>query len=175
DGTKIPMFIVHKKDLKLNGDNPVFLYGYGGFNISLKPYFSVYRLVFIHHFNGIFAMPNIRGGDEFGEKWHEDGILDKKQNGFDDFIAAADYLIENQYSRPEKITIAGGSNGGLLVAACANQHPEKFGAVICMVGVLDMLRYHKFTIGACWATDYGRSDNEDEFKYLIKYSPYHNI
>jgi prolyl oligopeptidase len=182
DGTRVPMFIVHNKinkktnkPFELNGENPVWLYGYGGFNIGLKPYFSVSRLFFSQRFDGVFAMPNIRGGDEFGEVWHQNGTLAKKQNGFDDFIGAAEHLIASKYTRPDKIWINGGSNGGLLVAAVMNQRPELFGAAVPQVGVLDMLRFHKFTIGQHWCSDYGCADKKDEFEYLIKYSPLHNV
>jgi len=174
DGTQIPMFLVYKKGLKLNGKNPVWLYGYGGFNISLTPSFSVSRLVWLEN-GGIFAMPNIRGGGEYGEKWHEAGTILQKQNVFDDFIGAAEYLIMQEYTSAGNIAVHGGSNGGLLVGAVTNQRPELFGVAIPAVGVLDMLRYHKFTIGWAWATDYGTSQNEEQFNYLFKYSPLHNI
>ncbi|MCB2218828.1 MAG: prolyl oligopeptidase family serine peptidase [Bacteroidetes bacterium] len=175
DGTDVSMFIVHKKGLKMNGKNPTYLYGYGGFNISLTPGFSITRLVLLE--NGfVFAMPNLRGGGEYGEEWHEGGIKLSKQNVFDDFIAAADYLIMEGYTRPDKLAIAGGSNGGLLVGACMTQRPDLFAVALPAVGVMDMLRYHKFTIGWAWASDYGTSeDSEEMFKYLFEYSPLHNI
>ena len=174
DGTKIPAFITYKKGLKKDGSNPTILYGYGGFNISLTPAFSPTRIPFLDQ-GGIYVQANLRGGSEYGEKWHEQGMKLKKQNVFDDFIAAAEFLIKEKYTSSEKLAIQGGSNGGLLVGAVMNQRPELFKVAFPAVGVMDMLRFHKFTIGWNWIADYGSSDNAEEFKVLYGYSPLHNI
>ncbi len=175
DGTKVPMFIVHKKGLKMNANNPTYLFGYGGFNISKTPEFKTERLVFLER-GGVFAMANIRGGGEYGEDWHRAGTKMSKQNVFDDFIAAANYLFKERYTYPERLAIGGRSNGGLLVGAAITQHPEMFKVAIPTVGVLDMMRYHKFTIGYSWASDYGTCEESQEmFVNLLKYSPLHNI
>ena len=175
DGVKVSMFITHKKDIDLNGDNPIMLGGYGGFNISLTPGFSPALLAWME-LGGIYAVANLRGGGEYGEEWHRDGMLEKKQNTFNDFIAAGEHLIENKYTRPEKLSITGGSNGGLLVSACMTQRPDLFGAVICKVPLTDMLRYHKFTVGYKWIPEYGNAENsKEEFDIIYAYSPLHNI
>jgi prolyl oligopeptidase len=175
DGTKVPMFIVHKKGIKMDGNNPVLLYGYGGFNISLTPSFSVVRLVLLEQ-GVIYAQMNLRGGGEYGQEWHKAGTKMHKQNVFDDCIAAAEYLISEKYTSKGKIALQGGSNGGLLVGAVVNQRPDLFDVAFPAVGVMDMLRYHKFTIGRYWATDYGTSeDSEEMFNYLISYSPVHTV
>jgi prolyl oligopeptidase len=174
DGTKVPMFLGHKKGLKQDGNNPTLLYGYGGFNIALTPEFSVSRLVWMER-GGVFAMPNLRGGGEYGEEWHKAGTKLSKQNVFNDFISAAEYLIKAQYTQPKKLAIQGGSNGGLLVGACMTQRPELFGACLPAVGVMDMLRFHKFTAGRYWVDDYGSPDKAEEFRALLAYSPYHNL
>ena len=175
DGTKVPMFIVHKKGLELNGNNPTYLYAYGGFNISLRPGFNTGRVHWLEN-GGIYAQPNLRGGGEYGEAWHKAGTKMQKQNVFDDFIAAAEWLIENNYTSSDKLAIAGGSNGGLLVGATMTQRPDLAKVAFPAVGVMDMLRYHKFTAGAGWASDYGTSeDSKEMFDYLKGYSPVHNL
>ncbi len=174
DGTRVPMFITHKKGLELDGGNPTCLYGYGGYNIALTPSFSVGRLVWME-MGGVFALANIRGGGEYGKQWHDGGRLKNKQNCFDDFIAAAEWLIDNDYTRTDKLAIAGGSNGGTLVGACMTQRPELFGACLPAVGVMDMLRFHKFTIGWAWVSDFGDPDDPELFEVLRAYSPLHNL
>jgi prolyl oligopeptidase len=174
DGTRVPMFVVHKKGLKLDGSNPTILYGYGGFNIALTPGFNTGRIAWLE-MGGVYAIPNLRGGGEYGREWHEAGMTTKKQNVFDDFIAAAERLIADGYTSREKLAISGGSNGGLLVGACLTQRPDLFGAALPDVGVLDMLRFHKFTIGWAWVSEYGSADDAEQFPYLLKYSPLHNI
>jgi len=174
DGTKVPMFIVHKKGLELDGNNPTYLYAYGGFNVNLTPSFSTSRIILLEN-GGVFAMPNLRGGGEYGEEWHKAGMLHNKQNVFDDFIAAGEYLISEKYTSKEKLAIAGGSNGGLLVGAAMTQRPELFAATFPAVGVMDMLRYHKFTVGWGWVPEYGSSDDPEHFDNLLSYSPLHNL
>jgi len=174
DGKKVPMFLIHKKGLEKNGNNPVYLYGYGGFNISLTPTFSPSRLVFLEQ-GGVVAIANLRGGGEYGEEWHKAGMLNQKQQVFDDFIAAAEYLIQEKYTKSTKLAIAGGSNGGLLVGACMTQRPDLFAVALPAVGVLDMLRFHKFTVGWGWVVEYGSSDDSLQFQTLYKYSPLHNL
>ena len=174
DGTRIPMFVVHRKGIALDGRNPTYLYGYGGFNTIQDPSFSITNLEWIDR-GGVYAMPSLRGGGEYGSTWHEAGMLDKKQNVFDDFIAAAEFLIEERYTSTPYLAIGGGSNGGLLTGACVVQRPDLFGAVFAAVGVMDMLRFHKFTIGWAWTSDYGSADEPDQFPYLYAYSPVHNV
>jgi prolyl oligopeptidase len=174
DGTDVPLFITAKKGIKLDGTHPTLLYGYGGFNIPLTPAFSISRLMWLE-MGGVYVQANLRGGGEYGEEWHKAGTKLKKQNVFDDFIASAEWLIKEKYTKPEKLAIQGGSNGGLLVGACMTQRPDLFGACLPAVGVMDMLRFQKFTAGRFWVDDYGSADNPDEFKALYAYSPYHNL
>jgi prolyl oligopeptidase len=174
DGTKVPMFITFKKGLVLNGNNPTLVYGYGGFNSPVTPGFSISNAFFLEQ-GGVYAVVNLRGGNEYGEEWHKAGMLQKKQNVFNDFIAAAEFLIEKKYTNPKKLAMRGGSNGGLLIGAVMTQRPELFQVAIPQVGVMDMLRYHTFTIGHAWATEYGRSDKKEDFENLYKYSPLHNL
>jgi len=175
DGTRIPMFLTHKKGLVKDGNNPTLLYGYGGFNISLTPAFSLVALLWVES-GGIYAVANLRGGGEYGEEWHKVGMLEKKQNVFDDFIAAGEWLVANKYTSTKKLAINGGSNGGLLTATCLVQRPDLYGAVVCEVPVIDMLRYHRFTLGRYWTGEYGDAEhNAEQFKFLYAYSPLHNI
>jgi prolyl oligopeptidase len=174
DGTKIPMFLVLKKGMKLDGSAPTLLTGYGGFSVSETPGFSTRAVLWVES-GGVYALPNLRGGGEFGEAWHQAGMLEKKQNVFDDFIAAAEWLIQNKYTRPEKLCISGGSNGGLLVGACMTQRPELYGAVVCSVPLLDMLRYQNFLVARFWVPEYGSAENADQYAFISKYSPYQNV
>jgi prolyl oligopeptidase len=175
DGTQVSMFLTHRRDLELNGENPTLLYGYGGFNISMTPSFSVSRLVWLER-GGVYAQANLRGGSEYGEEWHRAGMLERKQNVFDDFMAAAEWLVDAKYTRPERLGIMGGSNGGLLVTACLLQRPELFGAVVAAVPVTDMLRYHRWTVGRYWVPEYGNAEeNPEHFRFLYAYSPLHNV
>jgi prolyl oligopeptidase len=174
DGTKVPMFIVHKKGLMLDGTNATLLYGYGGFDISLTPNFSIGRAIWLE-LGGVYALANLRGGGEYGAEWHLAGTKLRKQNVFDDFIACAEWLQKESYTSPKKLAIMGGSNGGLLVGACIAQRPELYGAALPAVGVMDMLRFHKFTIGWAWKSDYGSSENAEEFRAIYAYSPLHNL
>jgi len=174
DGTPISMFVVHRKGLSLDGNNPTYLTGYGGFNISMTPAFSRSLLLWLEH-GGVLAIPNIRGGGEYGERWHQAGILASKQNSFDDFIGAAEWLIQQRYTRPARLAAAGGSNGGLLVGAVLTQRPDLFRAVLVQVPLLDMLRYHHFLIARLWIPEYGSADNPAQFRWLRSYSPYHHV
>ncbi len=174
DGTKVSMFLVHKKGLALDGRRPTLLYGYGGFNVNMTPSFSTSRLYWLEK-GGVYALANLRGGGEYGEAWHQAGMLDRKQNVFDDFVAAAAWLVESGYTSRDRLAIQGGSNGGLLVGAALTQRPDLFGAVVCQVPVADMLRYHLFTVGRFWIPEYGSADDPKQFAFLYKYSPYHNV
>jgi prolyl oligopeptidase len=174
DGTEVTMFLVHGRGLQRNGDAPTYLTGYGGFNISMTPAFSRSLLLWLEH-GGVVAIPNLRGGGEYGESWHQDGMLERKQNSFDDFIAAAEWLVRERYTRPERLAAAGGSNGGLLMGAVLTQRPELFGAVVIQVPLLDMLRYHRFLIARLWIPEYGSPDDPDAFRWLRAYSPYHHV
>jgi prolyl oligopeptidase len=174
DGTKVPMFLAHAKNLKLDGNNPVLLTGYGGFNVNQSPGYSSFAAAWMAN-GGVFAVANLRGGGEFGEAWHHAGMMEKKQNVFDDFIAAAEWLIQNKYTTPARLAIRGGSNGGLLVGAALTQRPDLFAAVICSYPLLDMVRYQGFLVAKYWVPEYGSSDNADQFKYIYAYSPYHHV
>ena len=174
DGTKVPLFVVHQKNLKLDGQNPTYLYGYGGFNVNLSPSFSTSRMILLEN-GGVYAQATLRGGGEYGEEWHKAGMLLNKQNVFDDFIAAAEHLIAEKYTSSDKLAIAGGSNGGLLVGAAMTQRPELFAVAFPAVGVMDMLKYHKFTVGWGWVPEYGSSDDPEHFENLLSYSPLHNL
>jgi prolyl oligopeptidase len=174
DNKRIPMFIVHKKDLQLDGNNPVLITGYGGFNIGISPSFVGYNASFLKR-GGIWVSTGLRGGNEYGESWHQDGMLKKKQHTFDDFIAATEWLIKNKYTNPSKIVARGGSNGGLLMGAIATQRPDLYRAIICQVPLLDMLRYHKFQIARFWIPEYGDPEKQEDFGNLLSYSPYHSM
>jgi prolyl oligopeptidase len=174
DGTRVPMYIAHKKGLVLDGDAPTLLTGYGGFNSSMLPYYSARAALWLNS-GGVYAVANLRGGGEFGDKWHRDGMLDKKQNTFDDFIAAAEALIDEGYTNPERLAIMGGSNGGLLVGAALTQRPDLFKAVVCTYPLLDMVRFHKFMVAKWWVSEYGSADDPDQFEYIYAYSPYHHV
>jgi prolyl oligopeptidase len=174
DGTEIPMFVIHQKGLELNGDNPTYLTGYGGFNVSRTPGFSGSAAAWVD-MGGVYAIPNLRGGGEFGEGWHEAGMLGNKQNVFDDFIAAAEYLIAEGYTSSERLAIRGGSNGGLLVGAAMTQRPDLFGAVVCTYPLLDMVRYQDFLVARFWVPEYGSSEDPEQFEYIHAYSPYHRV
>src|SRR5207248_1216732 len=174
DGTRVPMFVTHKKGLKQDGTNPTMLYGYGGFDIAVQPTYRQDVPAWLER-GGVWATASMRGGSEYGEVWHEAGMFENKQHVFDDFIASAEYLIQNGYASPQTLGIMGGSNGGLLVGAVMEQRPELFAVALPAVGVMDMLRYHKFSGGAAWATEYGAADDHTAFTYLVKYSPLHNI
>ena len=174
DGTRVPMFVSYRKGLKKDGQNPCYLYAYGGFQINLTPGFSPAAVMFMEQ-GGVYCVANLRGGSEYGEAWHKDGMLENKQHVFDDFIAAAEHLVAEGYTSSSKLAIAGGSNGGLLVGACEVQRPDLYAVCLPAVGVMDMLRYHKFTIGWGWAVEYGSSDDPEQFAYIYKYSPLHNI
>src|SRR5207248_3024712 len=174
DKTRIPMFLVYKKGVQLNGQNPTLLTGYGGFNLSRTPEFNALAIYWAER-GGVYALPNLRGGGEFGEKWHHAGMLEQKQNVFDDFISAGEWLVQNRYTNPRKLAILGGSNGGLLVGAALTQRPDLFRAVICSYPLLDMVRYHQFLVARFWVPDYGSSEDPEQFKYLLAYSPYHRV
>jgi prolyl oligopeptidase len=174
DGTVIPMFLVHRKDIKLDGSSPALLTGYGGFNLSQTPGFSARAALWVEH-GGVYALPNLRGGGEFGEDWHKAGMLAKKQNVFDDFIGAAEWLIKNGYTSPPRLAISGGSNGGLLVGAALTQRPDLYAAVVCSYPLLDMVRYHKFLVAGYWVPEYGSGDNPEQFPFIYAYSPYHHV
>jgi prolyl oligopeptidase len=174
DGTRVPLFLVHQRGLARDGRRPTLLYGYGGFNISLTPAYNPATRIWLER-GGVLAVANLRGGGEYGEEWHEAGMLSRKQNVFDDFIAAAESLVATGWTRPDKLAIQGGSNGGLLVGAVMTQRPELFGTVVCQVPVADMLRYHRFTVGRFWIPEYGSSEDPGQFPFLYRYSPLHNV